>query len=445
MSTGLWGRWEQTVAKGPQARAIIQSSTGETLTRSVLLEQSEELSRSFSPLNARVVAFAEPNGPGWLRSFLAIQRAGASALPLDVTLPEKARVELAREYGADLLLEPGRVIRLSPPGEGPPHDNRPELDVCLLKTTSGSSAAARTLPFTTAQMLSDGRQVCAGMGIGPEDVNFGAIPFGHSYGLGNLVIPLLDQGTAIAVSDETFPGGLADAIAQVGATVFPTVPAVLRGLSESPAVDPERLSSLRLIVSAGAFLRPDVANGFYTKFTRLIHNFYGSTETGGICFDAEGEATLTGRSVGRPLPSVRVEVEASESVVRVTSPAATYPGTHRLADRAEWNDQGELSLLGRAGKVANVGGRKVDPAEVERTLRALPAVTDAWVAVRTRPGGDDYLVAAVETLRSREEVLSLLTGRLSGWQMPRRLVTLTLFPRTMRGKVDRIALETHFG
>ena len=444
MSTELWGRWEQTVAEAPQARALVHAFTGEILTRNALREKSEKLFQSFPSPSPRVVAFAEPNGPGWFRSFLAIQRAGAAALPLDAGWPENLRAEVARAHGADLLLEADRAVRLGRGGEASA-TTWPETDVCLLKMTSGTSAAARALPFTSAQMLADGRQVCAGMGVEPEDLNFGAIPFGHSYGLGNLVVPLLLQGTPVAFSDETFPGGLADAIARVGATVFPTVPAVLRGLAESPAVDPGRLSGLRLIVSAGAFLRPPVATSFYAKFARLVHNFYGSTETGGICFDAEGAATLTGRSVGRPLPAVRVEVEAPEAVVCVTSPAATYPGTHRLADRAEWNDQGELRLLGRAGTVANVGGRKVDPAEVERTLRALPAVTDAWVAVRTRPGGDDYLVAAVETRRSREEVLSLLTGRLSGWQTPRRLVTLTLFPRTVRGKVDRIALEGHFG
>ena len=36
-------------------------------------------------------------------------------------------------------------------------------------------------------MLADGEQVCRGMDIRPDDVNFGLIPFGHSYGLGNLV------------------------------------------------------------------------------------------------------------------------------------------------------------------------------------------------------------------------------------------------------------------
>ena len=49
--------------------------------------------------------------------------------------------------------------------------------------------------ITDAQMLADGRQICATMGIRPGDLNLGLIPFGHSYGLGNLVVPLLTQSS----------------------------------------------------------------------------------------------------------------------------------------------------------------------------------------------------------------------------------------------------------
>src|SRR5690606_15666449 len=100
----------------------------------------------------------------------------------------------------------------------------------LLKLTSGSTGSPRAIPFTDAEMLADGRQICAGVEIGPDDVNFGLIPFGHSYGLGNLVLPLLSQGTAIVSGAAAFPHAMAAAIADWRATVFPAVPALLRAL-----------------------------------------------------------------------------------------------------------------------------------------------------------------------------------------------------------------------
>ena len=103
-----------------------------------------------------------------------------------------------------------------------------------------------------------------------------------------------------------------------------------------------------------------------------------------------------------------------------------------------------MRLLGRAGTVANVGGRKVDPADVERVLRTLSQVTDAWVGVRTRANGDDYLVAAVETRLARGDVLKNLGQLLPPWQVPRQLVTVTPLPRTERGKLHRTELEGWF-
>lgn len=442
-STGLWDAWERTVGKASGALAIVDSQSGSSLSRRELSRAAEELAARLPDLSERVVAFAEPNGADWFRAFLAVQKLGAIALPLDAGLPAARHGEVAAELGAAMLLPNGELIPSSTPST---RTSGRGSDVCLLKLTSGTTDAPRGLPFTSAQMLADGRQVCAGMGIGPDDVNFGAIPFGHSYGLGNLVLPLLAQGTVVACSSESLPAGLAAGIARTGATVFPTVPALLRGLAESTSVAKGSLASLRRVISAGAFLRPEVATDFYAKFGRVPHNFYGSSETGGICFDGEGSATLSGRSVGRPLPGVSVELDATAGDrVRVRSPAVTAPGTHLLADRGEWTPEGELRLLGRTGSVANVGGRKVDPAEVEQILRGFPEVTDAWVGVRTRPNGEDFLIAAVETGLGREAVLTLLAGAVPRWQIPRQLVTVTLLPRTERGKIDRANLEARFG
>ena len=447
MSAFLWRVWEETVADSPHAPALIDAGSGQSISRRELLLAAEalapRLARAAPP--GRTVAFAEPNGPGWFRVFLAIQKVGAVALPLDAGLPRGRRADAARELGATTLVELGAVRPLGTPTAEPPGVAAPD-DVCLLKLTSGTTATPRPLPFTAAQMVADGQQVCAGMGIQSDDVNFGAIPFGHSYGLGNIAMPLILQGTAAAHSVESLPGGLADGLARSGATVLPTVPTVLRALTESSAVGAEQLATLRLVISAGAFLRPDVAIRFYDKFRTLAHNFYGSSETGGICFDTAGQATLSGRGVGTPLPSVQVELTAdADARVRVTSPAATDPGTHLLADRGEWGHGGELRLLGRAGAVANVGGRKADPADVERVLRGIPDVADAWVGVRTRPSGDDYLVAAVETRLPRESLLTLLSARLPPWQVPRHVLTVEALPRTDRGKLDRADLEARFG
>ncbi len=436
-STTLWHIWEQTAAAAPTAVVLIEARDGIVCSRAKLtaLALASAQTAPAMLVSGQVVAFAQGNGCPWMGTFLALQKLGVVALPLDASLPPGQWSNTARELGAHwLYTTDGEWEPLS--ATAPRRDG----NFCLLKTTSGTSGQPRSLAFTSASMLADGRQIAATMQIGPGDRNLGAIPFGHSYGLGNLVLPLIVQGTAIIASNEILPDALAAQIQRDEATVLPSVPAVLRALAES-SVEPAMLRSLRRVISAGAPLRAEVATAFRAKFGLPIHNFYGSSETGGICFDRTGDATAEGRSIGEPLDGVSVQLDEDQRVT-VRSAAVAAPGQHTLADLGAWNERGELVLTGRATPLANIGGKKVAPLEIERLLRGLDGVTDAWGGVGSRTsGGGDFLLAAVETARSRAEVQRALAERVPAWQLPRQWWVAPLLPRTVRGKLDRQELE----
>jgi long-chain acyl-CoA synthetase len=446
MPSLLWETWNETVSAAPAQLAVINGTDGLGLTRRELNARALRWAKS-APAELRpgnVAAFAEPNGEEWLAVFLGLQCLGAASLPLDTSLPASQLAAAAIALGAQWLVdERGQWLPLAPATSVPESGT----DICVIKTTSGSSGEPRPLAFTAENMLADGRQICATMEIGPDDRNLGAIPFGHSYGLGNLVLPLLMQGTLVIASAEMLPEALAALVHQFGATVFPSVPAVLRAMAESASLNPARLRTLRRVISAGAPLRPGMAAEFSTRLGLQIQNFYGSSETGGICFDRTGDATLTGRSVGTPMEGVTVRLDEEDRVL-VSSPAVVTPGAYKLGDLGAWGLHGELVLTGRATALANIGGRKVAPAEVERVLRELAGVSDAWVGVGTRKlgprdagGGEDFLLAAVETEHTREEMLAALVHHLPAWQIPRSLWVEARLPRNARGKLDRAELE----
>jgi acyl-coenzyme A synthetase/AMP-(fatty) acid ligase len=325
---------------------------------------------------------------------------------------------------------------------------------CCVKITSGSGALPKAVECRAEHLLADGRQVVKTMGIRASDLNLAAIPLGHSYGLGNLVMPLILQGTAMVCAAEYLPRQLIEWIERYGVTVFPAVPALFRVLatlpqevavagprdgSPSTAATPTRIGSLRTVISAGAVLTPAVAQDFFARYGVRIHNFYGASETGGICYDRTGGASLTGRSVGKPLAGVSVTVKAGR--VTVKSPAVTaHGGRWRLGDFGELNGRGELVLLGRAGQGANIDGKKVHPLEVERVLRALPGVTDAIVWLR-QSHGRDILAAGVETSHSRAELERALAARLPAWKLPKAWFIARELPRTSRGKIDLAMLK----
>jgi len=434
-STGsaLWKQWMAVSRRQPRKVVVVDAAAGQTWTAEALTEAAlavgEEL-REFRP--GERVAFRVPNGAPWLALFLALQGTGLVAIPLDNGLPEAACRETAQRFGARALFVDGKLHTLRSRSRG-------DKAICCIKVTSGSGALPKAVACRASHLLADGRHIISTMKIRPRDINLGVIPLGHSYGLGNLVMPLLLQGTAVVCASEYVPRQIVEWIARHRVTVFPGVPALFRVLAALPAGE-GTLAPVRTAISAGAALAPEVAQAFHERFGRKIHNFYGASETGGICYDRTGAASLSGRSVGTPMDGVKVAVKARRVTV-ASAAVATRAGRWRLGDYGEWNARSELALLGRVGQGANIGGKKVHPLEIERVLRALPGVTDAsvWLA---QENGRDLLAAAVETSQAQAQIEQALAAHLPAWKLPKHFSVMREFPRTARGKVDIATLKT---
>ena len=52
------------------------------------------------------------------------------------------------------------------------------------------------------------------MGISDADLNFGVIPFSHSYGFSNLLTPLLCRGVPLVASEDRLPRAILQDLAQ---------------------------------------------------------------------------------------------------------------------------------------------------------------------------------------------------------------------------------------
>jgi len=424
----LWRKWEGIEAGRV---VLIDAVRGRSWTVRSLSDESMRFAEYLlSYATGERIAFRLPNGPEWLVLFLALQRAGLAAVPLDGGLPAEGCVETARRLGARAVYLDGEFHAL---GKARP----PFKKYGCVKVTSGSDGLPNAVECRAEHLIADGEQIIATMKIRPGDRNLAAIPLGHSYGLGNLVMPLLLQGTAMVCAAEYVPRQLVEWIGRYGVTVFPAVPALFRVLAALPPGP--QLAPLRTAISAGAVLSPDVARAFFERYGVKIHNFYGSSETGGICYDRTGSASLSGRSVGKPLEGVSISLLKGRIQVK-SGAVAKSGGQWLLNDGGEWNRRGELVLLGRLGQSANIGGKKVHPLEVGRMLRSLSGVTDAAVWIQ-QGRGRHFLAAGVETTLSRAKMERALADRLPAWQMPKCYFLAKKLPRTARGKLDLAALR----
>ncbi len=435
MESPLFRTWMSTVSKAPSAVAVIDADTGKKWSRAALAKASAEWAENYRstvprPWRRRVV-MSVPNGGDWFCAFMGLLSAGAIPAPIDPSEPEEAQATAARAIGATHIWRGGAFHRVAGPMPRG-RIGRPLRNECLVKLTSGSSGTPKGLYATHAQMAADGGQVCSTMDIGPRDSNLATVPLGYSYGLGNLVLPLMLQGTRVVCASSVLPHALAADISRFRPTVLATVPPVLRALAAS-GLGKESLNPLRLVISAGSALQPGVAEAFLARFGRHIHGFYGTSETGGIAFDRTGEATTEGRSVGTPLDGVSLSLGA-RGAFTVSSRAVLGGGRFSPSDRGRLDRNGELVLLGRSDRMVKLAGRRVDLAEIERALKSLPGVREALAYAWEGP--DPVLAAAALTDLRPVEIRRSLRLLLAPWKIPGRIVALPTFPVTARGKTD---------
>ena len=355
----------------------------------------------------------------------------------------------------------------------------------VLKLTSGSTGTPKATLTTEAQLLADATHIVAAMDIRPSDVQIAAIPVSHSYGLGNLMLPLLMHGTAFVLRDSFVPHQLPDDVRQTGARVFPGVPFMFEYFLANPPAGGWPPTLTRLI-SAGAPLRPATVRAFHARFDVTIHSFYGSSETGGIAFDDADDVRDVG-SVGRLLPGVVVTLRTADCGVRIdddelriTAPESAInpqsairnpqsPGRIHVVSNAvssgycdgdndDFVDGGfltgdygtfdardRLTLTGRVSSFVNVAGKKVQPEEVEHALREMAGIADVHVVAAPDERRGQQLVACVVAANgvapTALEVRRHCAARLAPHKIPRTIVFLDAIPLTSRGKTDRAALD----
>jgi len=408
----LYDRWLGIVDRWPQTVALRELSTGRTWT----FRQLDDAAKGNACCAPHSVAFVEGNSADFVLGVLRAWRSGQVLCPLE---PGQARPEL--------------------------HGELPN-DVVHLKTTSATTDTPRLVAFTAAQLVADVENIIATMGLRQEWPNLGIISLAHSYGFSNLVLPLLLHGIPLILTGGGLPEGLKHAAAAEDSVTLAAVPALWQIWLEALAIP----KNVRLAISAGAPLPLSLEQAVFVEHGLKIHNFYGSSECGGIAFDSSpyprGDAALA----GLPLCNVAVAV-AEDGCLEVRGPAVGqcyWPeacpnlrgGVFRTSDLGEISN-GLIYLRGRAGDQINIAGRKVSPETIERVLAKHPQVR-ACVAfgvpsLDTQRG--EIIVACVAGGPgfSSDSLKQFALEKLPAWQVPREWWFVETLGVNCRGKLCR--------
>ena len=266
----------------------------------------------------------------------------------------------------------------------------------LLKLTSGSTGLPKAALTTEAQLIADGTQIAAAMGIRPSDTQIAVDP----------AVALL---RARRRADAAAAPGHGDRAARRvraarscrrtrgSSTRASSRRAVhvraLRDATRPPAGWPPGAAALDLGRRAAA--------GRRRCATSTIASASRSIRSTARPRPAASPSTTATRSrdeptSGRPLPGVTITLQPDAAAPAERTGARAKRGGRAAAtpianedgfdergfltgDYGAWDARGRLTLCGRVSAFVNVAGRKVQPDEVEQVLRAMPGVADVRV------------------------------------------------------------------
>lgn len=348
------------------------------------------------------------------------------------------------------ILRAWRAGRLVCPMESDQHrtEIKPGLpaEIVHLKMTSGTTATPRFVAFTESQLAADAENIVATMGLRPDWPNLGVISLAHSYGFSNLILPLLLHGIPLILAGAPLPEIVLRAASTERDLTVAAVPALWRTWHEANAI----AGNIRLAISAGAPLPVSLEKSIFAAQGLKVHNFYGSSECGGIAYDTSSGARTEDTCVGAPMRNVNLAVGENGCLeVRSHAVGQTYwpePNPALNGGMFRTNDLAEISyglvyFRGRAGDQINVAGRKVSPESIEKVLAAYPGVREC--VIFGVPSSDaqrgDTIVACVSanTSVSGEALKQFLLAQIPAWQVPREWWLVESLFANHRGKLSR--------
>ena len=342
-------------------------------------------------------------------------------------------------------------------------------DPCFWLYSSGSTGMPKGTVHVHSSMRLTAELYAQGViGMKESDVVFSAAKFFFAYGLGNsLSFPLMAGATTVVMAERPTPDAVFKRLLERRPTIFFGVPTLYAAMLASPAFPSRNLLNLRMCVSAGEALPPQISKSFKEKTGVEIFDGIGSTEMLHI-FLSNRPGEIRYGTTGKAVPGYELRLvdehgndvkrgELGELLIKGPSAANLY-WNNRAKSRTtfvgEWTRSGDkysqdadgfYAYGGRTDDMLKVSGIWVSPAEVEAALVSHDAVLECAVVGKedeqklVKPKA--FVVLKPGKQASAEDLQAYVKSKLAPYKYPRWVEFATELPKTATGKIQRFKLR----
>jgi malonyl-CoA/methylmalonyl-CoA synthetase len=342
-------------------------------------------------------------------------------------------------------------------------------DLAAILYTSGTTGRSKGAMLSHGNLAANARVLFAYWHWQNNDVLLHALPIYHVHGLfvalhcallgasRVIFMPRFEVSTVLQKLPES--------------TVMMGVPTFYTRLLDDAGFNRSICSNMRLFISGSAPLLAETHRDFEARTGHRILERYGMTETGMITSNPYDGERIAG-TVGYPLPgiSARVadndgrELPRGESGVLEIAGPNVFQGYWQMPDKtaeefradgwfitgdiAVMDDDGRVTIVGRAKDLIISGGFNVYPKEVESEIDALPGVKESAVIGVPHPDfgeGVTAIVVADDSTEINEQIIfDALRDRLARFKQPKQIFIVDELPRNTMGKVQKNILRKSY-
>ena len=334
-------------------------------------------------------------------------------------------------------------------------------DPAIVLFTSGSEGAPKGVVLSHANLMSNIVQLRSRVDFNAQDIVFNCLPMFHSFGLtGGTILPILSGVKTFLYPSPLHLRIVPEMIYSSNATIMFGTDTFLSGYAR--VAHPYDFYRMRYIFAGAEKVKEETRQKYMSQFGVRILEGYGATEASPVIAVNSPMHQQPG-SVGRFLTSLEYRLEDVPGVdesgrlfikgpnimlgyYKEDKPGKLQPpkkGWHDTGDIVAIDEDGYITIKGRAKRFAKIGGEMISLSAVESLAESVwPEHEHAVISIPDVRKGEQLVLFTTKSDADKKELLTYAQKQgVTELSVPKTVKVLDKLPVLGTGKVDYKGLE----
>lgn len=369
----------------------------------------------------------------WIALCLYARGNGISVFPLPAGTPEEALRRRAKLSGSHYQVMAGSMEELLSKIEKI-SDHEDDVEPVLVQMSSGTTGEPKCIERTWVSIDIELQNYIEHFTDLAEMTTVVACPVNHSYGLICGILASIKRGSEPVIITNFNPKYIINKLRETAFPILYSSPALITTITMMVKAD----QPIHAIMTSGTLMQATWLEQAANKCEKLYQQ-YGCSEVGCIALGGDIKSI---HDQGVPLPHLTLKSGSSAEELQEIVVTTETSTTVLTRDLGYLDANNRLHFISRIDEMINVAGLNVYPAEVEKVVMDMPAITDAVVFKKIHAFGNDQvcLQFIAEQEIADENIRSWCSRYLNKYQVPLQISQVEKIDRLPNGKVSRKAL-----